>query len=245
MSPHPRCPADGLRSLVRKALPIAALLAAASVADLHGATFLGVLNNVDADGDNLADDLPIFRLTFDVTAGSTVNFDSLVFEHGGLDWNNDGFKTGFDMYFVLYNSSNQCIAANDDYFGAPDFNGSTHGFDSVLNYTFQTAGSYQLSFGQLAFSDAEALQGYQQDYAFYDYEGSDGHQDFAPWQLDANASHGTLSNAVISGGGGAFSAIPEPGGMLSQVPEPGNMLSLALLVGGGAAMRRRLRGPGH
>ncbi len=219
-------------SFLRKLWRLAAVtvfMSAAGLAELQGATYTGILTNIDADGDTLADDLPIFRYSFDVTAGATVTFDSLVWDYAGLDWNNDGLFTGFDMYFRLYNGANVNLGDNDDYtVGDPfDTNGSTHPFDSALAYTFASAGSYYLSFGQLAFSDAQALQGYEPDEDFFDYEGSDGEQNFAAWQLDVSVTGGTLSNESITGG--------------TLVPQPGSVLSLALLIGGCAVVRSRRR----
>jgi hypothetical protein len=194
----------------------------------NAATYQGILTNVDADGDTFVDDLPIHKLSFTVTAGTTVVFDALVWDYNGLDWNNDGLFTGFDMYFQLYDSANNLIAANDDYSGVLNTNGSTHPFDSVIQATFPVAGSYFLAFGQLSFSTAEALQGYDQDRAFSDYESSDGQQNFSAWRIDTTVTGGIMSNIQITGG----SAVPEP-------------TSLVLAGLGALSLLRRRRTPGH
>ena len=182
------------------------LLSLVPATSVNGATYQGILSNIDADGDNAVDDLPIFRFGFDATVGATITFDSLVRDYNGLDWNNDGLYTGFDMYFRLYSASNVLLADVDDYSGPLNTNGSTHDYDSALQYTFPSAGSYYLAFGQLIFDDAQVALGYQRDLLFIDYEAVDGRQNFAPWQLDVHVSNGSISNALINGG----SAVPEP-----------------------------------
>ncbi len=220
------------RSLIGRSCALAALLAVTGITVAQAATYQGVLNNFDGDGDTLVDDLPIFRFSFDTTAGSTILFDSLVREVGGLDWNHDGLYTGFDMYFQLYDSANNFITSVDDYsFSGPlNANGSTHSYDSALQYTFSATGSYYLAFGQLSFSDLEASAGYQANRVFSDYENADGQQNFAPWQLDVTVVNGDLTNGLITGGM-----------EISAVPEPGSMLALGLLISGGTLLRSRRR----
>lgn len=166
----------------------------------------GSIYNIDGDRDGRADDLKISRVLFDVTAGTTVFFDSLVWEFGNVDLNGDGYLTGFDNVMMLF-SGNTLLALNDDS-GATGGDGSVHHYDSTLNYTFANAGTYLVTLGQYRYFEADALQGFEPDRIFQDYQGAD--DSFGAWRLTMTASNGTISNAFERADAPDVNAVPEP-----------------------------------
>jgi hypothetical protein len=208
-------------------LSIAAVLPGTAAS---GAVLTGNIFKVDADSDGLQDDLTIDRITFSVTAGTTVFFDSLVLEASGIDLNGDGEITGFDNEMDLF-SGTTLLAWNDDS-GLTFGDGSNHHFDSTITYTFTTAGTYMITIGQLNYSESAALQGFELNrvsgtFPFGSYAGP--LNDHADWQLTITATNGTVSNLQVNG---------TPVG---TVPEPATLAMWGMLGLVGVAYRRRKR----
>ncbi len=177
-----------MKKLISCLLALSALAAAPAA---RAITLSGEIRNVDGDNDGFADDLRIQRINFDVTAGTSLFFDMLVWESTGVDLNGDGELTGYDNYLMLLTSGGAFLTANDDS-GATFGDGSVHHYDSTINYTFGTAGTYVITLGQLAYSSAEAMQGYQANRAYYDYNGQN--LDHGDWRLTINVNSGSISN---------------------------------------------------
>ena len=74
--------------------------------------------------------------------------DGVILDVDGAIYCNEVSCDGFDAFVYLYDSSGQPLAANDD--ANPDWGqgGTVHGFDSYLEYTFQTPGTYYVAVGQ-------------------------------------------------------------------------------------------------
>lgn len=188
---------------------VTAVAAAAGQVETGLITLQGEIRNLDGDLDGQSDDLKISRILFDVTAGTTVVFDSLVWESTNVDLNGDGFITGFDNYMRLLTNSGTGLTENDDYGtgGALNQNGSVHGYDSVISYTFLTGGTYMLAVGQLSYSAPEAVQGFAPNRMFSDYTVRG--QNWGAWTVDIRWDSGSVSN-VRALDDLQVSAVPEP-----------------------------------
>lgn len=210
---------------MRKVLAGLFLLAGLGMSSLAGASVLnGTLANFDGDGDGAADDLPIARITFTVTAGTQVFFDSLVRESTGVDLNGDGRITGFDSYMMLFDAAGKTLTINDDAIGG-SADGSVDAFDAAFRWTFAEAGTYMVTIGDGTYFQHEALQGFE---ANRPYHALIGNENFGAWRLTMSASGGTLSNVSLDG-------VP------ADVPEPASILLLGAGLAGVAAARRKRR----
>lgn len=209
-----------MKKFLARLLALAALVAAPAA---HAITLNGEIRNIDGDNDGFADDLRIQRISFDVTAGTSLFFDSLVWEATGVDLNGDGELTGFDNYMMLLTAGGSYLTANDDS-GATYGDGSVHPYDSTIGYTFGTAGTYVITLGQLAYSTSEAMQGYQANRNYYDYNGNN--LDHGDWRLTISVNSGSISNLSYSNS----NSVPDTATV-------GAMLGAAIL--GLAAFKRR------
>ncbi len=209
-----------MKKFLARLLAISALVAAPAA---HAITLNGEIRNIDGDNDGFADDLRIQRISFDVTAGTSLFFDSLVWEATGVDLNGDGELTGFDNYMMLLTAGGSYLTANDDS-GATYGDGSVHPYDSTIGYTFGTAGTYVITLGQLAYSTSEAMQGYQANRNYYDYNGNN--LDHGDWRLTISVNSGSISNLSYSNS----NSVPDTATV-------GAMLGAAIL--GLAAFKRR------
>ena len=210
-----------MKKFLARLLALAALVAAPAA---HAITLNGEIRNIDGDNDGFADDLRIQRISFDVTAGTSLFFDSLVWEATGVDLNGDGELTGFDNYMRLFGPGGVSLAENDDSWGSTSGDGSVLGYDSTIGYTFGSAGTYVLTLGQLWYSTTDALQGYQADRAYYDYNGNN--LDHGDWRLTISVNSGSISNLSYSNS----NSVPDTATV-------GAMLGAAIL--GLAAFKRR------
>lgn len=209
-----------MKKFLARLLALAALVAAPAA---HAITLNGEIRNIDGDNDGFADDLLIQRISFDVTAGTSLFFDSLVWEATGVDLNGDGELTGFDNYMMLLTAGGSYLTANDDS-GATYGDGSVHPYDSTIGYTFGAAGTYVITLGQLAYSTSEAMQGYQANRNYYDYNGNN--LDHGDWRLTISVNSGSISNLSYSNS----NSVPDTATV-------GAMLGAAIL--GLAAFKRR------
>lgn len=170
----------------------------------------GEIFNYDGDGDGQDDDLLIAQVFFEVSAGTELLIDSLVWESTGIDLNSDGELTGFDNFMRLFAGVNS-LTQNDD---APlGSDGSVHSYDSQINYTFTDAGIYMVTVGQLYYDENEALAGFDPDRAFPAYYCNGGNcdgysQTHADWQLTFTTNSGSVFN--VTNGELHASGVPNP-----------------------------------
>jgi hypothetical protein len=196
--------------------------AATILAASAGATVLtGTIRNIDGDKDGRADDERVARITFDVTAGTRVFFDTLVIEGPGKDLNHDGFITGFDSILTLYQGTTRLVRNDDS--GLTFGDGSINSWDSAFEYTFAQAGTYTLAIGKRDYTDLDAQRGYVLNRNFVPLVGS---EHWAAWQLGMTVGSGKLSAVTL------FDAD-------AAVPEPGSLTLFGAGVLGAALLRRR------
>jgi hypothetical protein len=171
----------------------------------------GEIRNIDGDNDSAIDDSLISQISFYVSAGTSLTIDSLVREINNTDLNGDGEITGFDNFMRLF-AGTTYLTGNDDY--STTGRDSLHRYDSLINYTFATAGTYMVTVGQLSYSTQEALQGYDTN-RLYNNRESGGELDHGDWRLTFTANGGSVSNVNVING-------------VSQVPEPSTLAIFAL-----------------
>lgn len=202
---------------------IRVLLASSAFALCSGAgaaVINGSIGTVDGDGDGKANDRKIARVAFDVSAGTRLFFDSLVYEPNG-DLNGDGVMTGFDNEMRLF-SGTTLLARNDD--SAQTYrDGSQHPFDSAFYYTFRQAGSYVVTLGVHGYGNKDALLGYQAGIIF---RPNVGWENFGAWRLSVGVLTGSLGNLHEIG---------------AEVPEPGTLALFGVGLLGAGWLRRRRR----
>ncbi|MDX9844468.1 MAG: DVUA0089 family protein [Aquabacterium sp.] len=197
----------------------------------------GRVYQIDGDGDSLVDDVKISRIKFDVTAGTTVFFDSLVFEPDWsgspeltdkADLNGDGYITRFDNQMLLFSGGVALMNVDDsmDTFG----DGSMTSHDAAFYYIFANSGTYVVTLGQLIHDASSALQGYQADTPFYnlDHVNWGSVPSFGAWRLTMTATNGAVSNVI---------ALDDPQG---EISEPSILALVGLAFVGLGIARRRL-----
>jgi plastocyanin len=183
----------------------ATLLCAAGIAlagTVHAAVINGTIQKIDGDKDGQADDVRISQFTFNVTAGTTVFFDSLAYEATNVDLNGDGFITGFDAHMWLFKGTSLLRDEDDSYVTFGD--GSVHHYDTAFTHTFNQAGTYMIAIGEHGRTSFDALRGFAANTRFYPRAGN---LDWAAWRVTMTATNGTISNL---GNAGAVAAVPEP-----------------------------------
>lgn len=179
------------------------LLASSALALCHGAgatVVNGTLASIDGDGDGKARELKVARVAFNVSAGTRLLFDSLVYEPNG-DLNGDSLITGFDDELRLF-SGTSLLALNDDSpltYG----DGSIHPYDSAFYWTFRQAGTYVVTLGVRGYTNEDALRGYQAGRA---YRPLVGFENFGAWRLSLDLVSGSLGGVHEIG-----TELPEPG----------------------------------
>src|SRR6185436_12764681 len=101
------------RGMFKKTLMALAMTVMAGVATAAPVVVKGSIYNIDSNGDGQLDGRKISQVTFSVSAGTQVFFDSLVRESTGVDLNGDGVITGFDNYMMLLQGGNALFAQDD------------------------------------------------------------------------------------------------------------------------------------
>lgn len=170
--------------------------------------------------------------SLDVTQAGTVSLD-MRSEHGGIDLNNDGFSSFFDIFITIARNDgsltqDDVLFQSDDHGGVID--GSTHNYDSYLSQ-FLDVGSY-------IFMVANCC-----DYGAYDildgtqYEGSDQTNAYNGWSTHTTAERGYQ----ITGYGDATFTLAGLTNVNTAVPAPGALALLGFGLLGIGGLRRKLK----
>lgn len=147
----------------------------------------GEIHEIDGDGSGDVD-LEIERITFSLTAGTTVAFDVLAREirdnNLESDLNGDGECRAFDAYLTLFSGETK-LAQIDDYpHGNPlNQDGFVHDSEPTFEPFFLNGADYTVTLGANGYTPAEALQGHGPSREFYNYADPFNGPKRGDWQL--------------------------------------------------------------
>jgi len=191
-------------------------------------TYTGTLDVVINPKPGVTQATPVWFFTFNVTAGTRIIFDVLAAEKDAFgpgpvqrDWNSDGRLTFLDTQIEVYNSNWNLLALNDDngpYLSGADGNGSIYRYDSYLDYTFASAGTYWAALTTWQPSGVSGAQSGIQNIQSWNTNG-------ANWRVDVTNLTGSSSTPVLSA--------------YQPAPEPATLGLIGLALGGAAWWRRR------